>query len=419
VVLALVVIGLQPVPVFGQDEGAHEEQVEAEPQRRPRDYSSVSYALTQHEVENFSEILELSPEQHETMMEMFIEVRRRVFEAGTPVRLASDEWMSLMQEFFDAAPEERDEKKRAMDEKRAEMSRLQAEFGPLKSELAEGFLNDLQLLLRPDQMELFDDAMRWRHRFRLLRYGMIPYSDFSVADVARTMELRIDADRFEGDERPSLESVYEEYEIELDRFLVRRVEAEREFAGGARGMGDGRSGSDDAGSEEDQEKWHEAVGEVNLRLVNMQKKYIRRIASLLTPEDGAAFQQRCYEKAYWHVLLDSAMDERFESLREHPALTDEQRARVEALESEYRRARTPIEEPWIRAIDDYLADGGARIAGAEVPVAVGDPMGEEPGADTLFGFVKQKLDLRRTYTERLEAIRVEFGLDDDAEQPAG
>ncbi|MFU8830065.1 MAG: hypothetical protein ACNA8P_11630, partial [Phycisphaerales bacterium] len=385
VVLAAAMIGLAPTMLFAQGDGEGASKPEAQQQQpRPRGYADTKYHLTMYEVEKFSDRLGLSVEQHELMVIMFSEMRRRVFEAEQPLRGIEDEWITLMREAYRGDRSELDAKLSVAHQKRVEARSQESAFDTMQMELTAEFLEDLSLLLEPEQVGRLDDAMRWRHRHRLLRWGMIPYSDFSVASVARSMDLSVDSSRFDDVEAPSLESIYKEYEIELDRLLVRRVEAERRFAPGARGMGGSRSGTSSIDSEEDKEKWRVAVGEVNLRLVNMQKKYIRRIASLLKPQDAAEFQQRCYEKGYWHVLGDSEMERRFAEVIEHPLLTGEQRSQVEAMRDAYRAARVPIERRWIRALDDFLAKGGARVAGAEVPASMGDPMDETDDADGLF-----------------------------------
>jgi hypothetical protein len=407
-----------PAALFGQSDGVEAKAAEAKPERKPRDYQDTSYALTQYEVEKFSELLDLSPEQHETMMGMFAEVRRRIFEAEMPIRAAEDEWIALMRSAFEGEPAERDAKMEEVENRREAVELMEADFGRLKLELVDEFLADFKLLLLPEQLESFDDVMRWRNRHRLLRWGMIPYTDFSVASMARSMELHIDPSRADEAGTPSLEQIYSEYELELDRMLMSRVLAERRFAPGARGMGEGQSGPRAIESEEDRERWREAVGEVNLRLVNMQKKYIRRIANLLTPEDATAFQQRCYDQAYWHVLGDSIMDRVFTGVIEDPRISEEQRARVEGLREEYRAAIAPLDREWIRAFDDLLEEGGARIAGSEVPVSTGSRLIRDGRDDTLMNFYRKKTELQEAWKERIAKLRVEFGLD-APEQPEG
>lgn len=411
-VMSAAVVGLAPGTLLTQDEGDGDAQAEKEPERKPRDYQSIQYCLTQYEVERFSELLGLTPPQHKTLMSMFHEVRRQVFDLQRPLSQSIDEMVELSSSLGNA---DRDEAVviRAQLEELMERIRVDRErFDSFQYQVVSAFYEDLELLLRPEQLDRLDDAIRWRHRHRLLRWGMIPYSDFSVASVARSMDIRVDAERFKGEEQPSLESIYKEYEIELDRFLMRRVEAERRFASGARGMGGSRSGPSSIDSEEDKEKWRVAVGEVNQRLVNMQKKYIRRIANLLEPEGAAKFQRRCYEKAYWHVLADESMDRLFSELLENPSLTDEQRLHVKAMQADYESAKAPIDREWIRALDECLAKGSARAAGAEVPAAIGDPLNETDDADGLFDFVRRKSDLRSEWKERIAELRVEYGLDE-------
>lgn len=411
VLLRLVCVALFAATVWcgGGAFGAAQDGAGKPQECRSRDYSDTKYSLTQYEVERFSEMLDLSPEQHETMMAIYAEVRRQVFEAEIPLRKSRDDFVEFSMTWFEGPREQVEANRARLREWMEELRTQEAEFSAFQAQVVETFFEDLELVLMPAQADRLDDVIRWRHRHRLLRWGMIPYSDFSVASVARSMDLRVDPSRAEQSAVPALEEVYAEYEKELDRMLMNRVAAERRFAPGARGMGEGESGTRVIESEADQEKWRVAVGEANLRLVNMQKKYIRRIANLLEPEDAAEFQQRCYEKGYWPVLDDSETDRRFAEFIEHPLLTEEQRARVGALQDEYAAAIAPINKEWIRAIDDYLNKGGARIAGAEVPVAIGDPRNR---SDRLFDFSRSQMELRDQYRKRIAELRVEFGLDE-------
>lgn len=355
-----------PASLFGQSDGVEAAALEAKPERKPWDYQDTSYALTQYEVEKFSELLDLSPDQHETMMAMFVEVRRRVFEAEQPVHEAREEFLAFSRDGMAALRADGDTRTQQrylqfqadFDVLHGVVRDREQEFHRFQHGLGEVFFEDLELLLTPDQVGRIDGMIRWRHRFRYLRDGHLPYQQFSVATIARDLDLAVDPQKVEGTAAPALEDIYLQYEIELDGLLLQRRGIRKPSEAKERGA------PEEVAAHRD---WQKRIGAINLRMVSMQKKYIRQIAYLVPVEAAREFEDRCRKLAYPFVLSEPEGKADVQALLDLPGVDEELRERLMAAWSKYQSSRERINERWVRALDALIADERPHILAANSP----------------------------------------------------
>ncbi|MFU8830064.1 MAG: hypothetical protein ACNA8P_11625, partial [Phycisphaerales bacterium] len=294
---------------------------------------------------------------------------------------------------------------------------LDAEWVAKQERLAAELFTDLRLLLDAEQLGRWDGVHRWRHRARLLRWCELPYGKLMVSSIARSMNLQPDPSRFVGDEASVLNEVYGEYEIELDRMLLERAAVEREHVGVARGMG-GDPATIGIGFviEPEELAWQEAVGAMNVRLVAMQKMYIRRISSLVEPEKAVAFERRCREEAYPHVLGQSHAQRSINALVADEGLSEEQRVRVEQMSASYSSERDAMNERWVRMIEAVIAEGAPHVLASPVPVFLGDQRSLIRGDRTFFEMSDGRRALDERWMRRVRDLRAEFARDTSEEE---
>jgi len=376
------------------------------------------YHFTLYEVEQFSERLGLSSEQREIFAAMFSEMQERVMEAERPIREMEAELHELFHDgFLNEDTEWRVSRERAeelmdlMDEIRERRDAMDAAWVAKQERMAAALFEDLKLLLSSEQIERFDEVIRWRHRARLLRWNELPYGKLMVSSIARSMELRPDPSRFGDAEASMLDEIYDEYERELDRLLLERAAVEREHAGLARGMGGNRKMIGIGLLEPSEVVWQKAVGEQNVRIVSMQKKYIGRIASLVEPEIAVAFQRRCREEAYPYVLMRSSAQQSLELLASDEHLSVEQRERVEQMLASHTSQRDAINERWVRMIDDLVANAEPRILASAIPLEIGDPHALRRGDMSFLDISAERKALDERWMERVRGLRAEFAQD--------
>lgn len=416
-----------PIPAPAQD--AQPVAAEAQPAstgtRIPRqNLFAQKHHFTLYEVEQFSERLGLSAEQHEIFAQMFFEMQQRVIEAERPIRELEAELHELFHDgFLNEDSEWRASRERAeelmdlMDEIRERRDTMDAAWVAEQERMTTVLFEDLKLLLSAEQLERFDEVIRWRHRARLLRWCELPYGKLMVSSIARSMELRPDPSRFGDAEASILDEIYDEYEKELDRLLLERAAIEREHVGIARGMG---GDPDTIGIgwivEPEEVAWQEAVGEQNVRIVHMQKKYIGRIASLVDPEQAVAFQARCREAAYPYVLMRSSAQHALESMAADDRLSVEQRERVEQMLASHTSERDALNERWVRMIEEIVAGGEPRILASMLPLDIGDPHALRRGDMRFLDIASERQALDERWMERVRGLRAEFARDADREE---
>lgn len=381
------------------------------------------YHFTLYEVEQFSERLGLSAEQHELFVLMFSAMQERVMEAERPLLDSEKAWKELYNDsMFNKESEWQSSREKAvealdlLDEIQSKTDKLEIEWVELQKKLAEELIADLRLILDAEQLGRLDEAIRWRHRARLLRWNELPYGKLMVSAIARSMDLQPDPSRFGGDEASMLDELYREYEIELDGLLLERAAVERELLGIARGMGGDPDMIGIGFVEPEELAWLEAVGAVNVRLVAMQKKYIRRIASLVDPERAVAFENRCREEAYPYVLMRSNAQQALESLASDERLSVEQRERAAQMLASHTSERTALTERWVRMIEELVADRNPRILASAVPLDIGDPHALRRGDRRFLEISAERKALDERWAKRVQDFRSELNLDASAEE---
>ncbi len=428
VVLAVLLCGAN---ARAQDAPAPAPAAEQEPelvnQGIPRqNLFAQKYHFTPYEVEQYSERLGLSAEQHEIFVALFSAMQERVMEAERPLREAEAQWMEIYEGAFrnrdgetNPSSEERAIAMERLIELREDIDRLEAEWVALQERLGAELFADLRLLLTPEQVERLDGVHRWRHRARLMIWSELPYASQYLPGIVRSMELRPDPARFGADGVGALEAIFEEYDTELDALLLDRVAIEKEHLGIARGLGGDPDLISLSTADPAELAWMEGVGEQNLKIANMQKKYIRRIANLLEPDQARAFQERCRELAFPTVLGKSDALKQLDAMAGDERLSEEQRERVRQMLASYSSERNAINERWVRMIEDVVAEGEPRVLSSSTPLALGDTRAARNGDMSFFEIYASRNALDERWAKRVSDLRAEFGLDDDAEQPAG
>lgn len=253
-------------------------------------------------------------------------------------------------------------------ERSEERRKLMADY----AELAAVLFRDLAWLLPEDgrhRIRRVENA-RLRHLYRASP-GDLPMARVDLASLLVGMPLS-------PEERKSLDTVLDEYEpILLDAlrarqsaheeagvYTVRVVAKSRELD--QRTREDGLTLEEAAATEESlsrddaREKWARIYEPHTQRLAQINREWLGRIEAAITEENAAAYRQRVLEAAYERIYPDPAhADALYEAAYALEDLTDEQRAVLETLHDEFRRAHRLISIE-MRDIDDR--QHGARLS---------------------------------------------------------
>lgn len=239
------------------------------------------------------------------------------------------------------------------------------------AELTAVFFRDLAWLLPEDERHRIRrvENARMRHLYRASP-GDLPEARVDLASLLVGMPLS-------PEERKSLDGVLDEYEpILLDALRARQEAHDEAGIHAARTVTNNKELNErtreesltieEAGAteeyearEEAREKWARIYEPHTQRLAQINREWRGRIEAALTDENAAAYRQRFLEAAYERIHPDPAnAGALYEAAFVLEDLTDEQRAVLETLHDEFRRAHELISIE-MRDIDDR--QHGARL----------------------------------------------------------
>lgn len=273
-----------------------------------------------------------------------------------------------------------------------DFQRKAIEYMGYQEGLKSGLFEDIKLVLTPEQTE------RWPAFERFHRRQHVLDDNQSIVTAARVDLVRVMNDVAEAESSARSEEVVdvvERYEIELDRLLVEKKElSDRQLQEVLEVLEEGKNMMAQMPR---WEKMFDEGRELQVRIRDVNEKYVRLFAARLAPEAQSEFRVEYNERAMPTVYEKGYMDDAFETAAGLESLTPDQRERITALEQEYDREAEGIRAKWAEALRAWQTDvqmmqmwGGGKAGGAEAS--------EQKSA-------KQDLDGR--YYERLRSILTE------------
>ncbi len=156
-------------------------------------------------------------------------------------------------------------------------------------------------------------------------------------DVIRlTRELELDPAL-----RSSIDEVLAQYELDLDRALIKRNEAYERIRSGFGRMRDGDFS--------EMEDLMNAAREASRRVRDVNERYARQVSGLLPEDLRASFERRVREAAFPQVYRASRVQRQLDAAVGFEDLSDEQRERLGAIRASYQRESEALNERLARA----------------------------------------------------------------------
>lgn len=325
--------------------------------------------------------------------ELFTEYRERLM-------VINGDEQAVHQQFADSFRKGRDEGQGMSPEDMMEamqtMERRRNEIAARREALTQEFFEDYKLVLSAEQLEEWPVIERMRRRERELAPGTFPGEVIDLIAVCRELELVFDPDR-DSDGPAALEEVLGRYEIEIDRLLQARM-----AVSAAHPMGDANGGMRFAPEIDSEkfERWQKDFRDAAMRLRNGQQKYVRQVADLLSVDSRAEFEGHIDLLSYPSIFARSSVESQVKAIRGLEDLDEEQRAAIERMEAEYRRARERLDRAWMQAVQAELADGGGmHIMPGNVQVFIVTDMESESAKARL---ARRELD--RDWVKRVRGV---------------
>ncbi len=279
--------------------------------------NTFSPAVTPTELETYAEILGLDEEQHE-VAKILLEGYIQQFQTR------AGEARNRMQRLQDEARESRDR------EQWAAIGEYRAEFETEAGVMEKALFSDLRAVLTPEQSDRWEDLERTRRRQRTLGRGQMSGERVDMIRITDELELGEDS-------RGSIREVLAQYELDLDRALIRRNDTYDTMRGQFRG---GRGGFDRDAIGDLMEKSRDA----SRRVREVNDRYARQISGLLGDDLRGGFDKRVREASFPQVYRETRAQRALSAAAGFEDLSEEQGERIAALASGFGREASTMND---------------------------------------------------------------------------
>lgn len=265
-----------------------------------------------------------------------------------------------------------------------QMPAIIKEFGDRQQAAEAQFIEDIKMLLTPEQLDLYPKVEHHRRREMFLRMGTVSGAGVDVWSIQdRLMQRsRPGSELVSEENRAQVVEVMDRYDMDMDRLLS---DMERMYKEDMRKYSEGSEDMFDFGKMEQRLKPYNDLG---VRIRDLNRDTARRIEPLLTEEGQKQFREQFNMRAYPRVYRKSVAQKLYDAAVKLPDLTAEQKEAIKQSKAQYDREAAPINESWARAIDAAEAKGGGSIGlmmsgfGGGNDPALGEARKARRGVDT-------------------------------------
>lgn len=248
-----------------------------------------------------------------------------------------------MEQFQAESGVARDKSRRLMEEARdfqdfskwREIRDLRTGFSKRSQEMETAFFDDIQMLLDDTQMQRWPALERTRRRLDTIGRGLMSGERVDVIRLVEETELT-------EDQRSPIESILEQYAMDLDRELTKRNQVYDE----AQNYFGSLEGRPDPTELQDLMDRGRAAA---IRVRDINERYARQVASALPEEARAGFEDRVKRLSYPQVYRETRAQQTIAGALGLEDLTDDQRTQIEAIRDSYSRDLTASNDRMVRA----------------------------------------------------------------------
>lgn len=260
--------------------------------------------------------------------------------------------------------------------------------------LTTAFLEDLQLLLTPEQADRWIRVEQTRRRDINLPLGNLPGESVDLIRVAQDLELTAIPEAGDGD---PLQALLDRYAHAMDLHLIEREETLDDFS----------PLNGDIPNPEELAEIMEARTKLSNQIVELNRRFVALMTPILTPEDAQALKALVRELSYPSAYRKSSTDKHIDLVQAFEDLTPDQAAQLRTIADDYKRKAAEIREQLIRALDERAASGssgGVVIMPGGASVMMEIETGAPGDKDPLREARQAKADLEKQYKDRLSKL---------------
>lgn len=218
------------------------------------------------------------------------------------------------------------------------------EYVTRSTKLEKEFLADLRGICMPEQEARMESAERARRRAVGLRHGLVAGEAVDIVKILRQMKV--------DTRRADLAETIEEYERSVDRQLI---EKDRVLRATVDRLSDPEVMNDQNSEEKLIAPLFKQWGAVGGVLRDINRRTVRTIAPLLTPEEAADFEEKVRSASFPRIYGDRRMEKQFEAAVALAGLTPEQKEKIESLRASFRQAVKPLNDTLAHEVEAMQA----------------------------------------------------------------
>lgn len=291
-------------------------------------------SITSEQLDRYSTMLAFTDDQRTAAKALFEGFLAGAQERATKMRAAVEEVRQTFQETRDPSVWQ-------------DLGPKMQEFRTQGQTAEKGFFDDMKSLLTPEQANLWPVVERARRRETGMGqgFGQLSGERVDLVKLVERMELS-------GDSRAKVSPMLESYEQELDRELIRRIDANERLMGEGMGMMQAVMSRDEAAMKK-AEEMVTAAREAGMKVRDTNRRYAAQIEGVLSADEAAKFQAEFKRESFPMVygrprfaqqLIDAAG--KFEDL------SAQQRESLTAIKDGYTRDSNALNTRGEKAIQE-------------------------------------------------------------------
>ncbi|MBL0927014.1 MAG: hypothetical protein IBJ11_05090 [Phycisphaerales bacterium] len=212
------------------------------------------------------------------------------------------------------------------------------EYQKRRTAAADKFMEDLRLVLTPEQEAKWPGLLQERRRERTLPRGGLMSGE--TVDVVRLVR----DEKYPDELNSSLQPVLDQYAAELDRVLAERNKIYED------GMSQGMD-MFNQGRLQEMEDLFAKARDAAKKVRDVNRRYARQIEALLPEDQRAAFAAEFRKRSFPDVFRDRAADREFRTALALPDLSDDQRTQLTQLQESYARESAINNDKMVEAVE--------------------------------------------------------------------
>lgn len=264
--------------------------------------------------------------------------------------------------------------------------------GQRQKELEKTFFDDLKSLCTPEQAVGWDRVERARRREQFTQIGLVSGAGVDLVRV-------LDATKTAPKDAPEFDAAVERYELDMDQRLG---EVRRSFEDMESKQKEMNQNFDMSKLAETMEKVKEMMSSaaVSAKAVrDLNREYTRKLSEMMGEADRAKFLKDVNLRSFPRVYREPHVVKMLAAAADMSDLSAEQRAQIKEVRESYERDAAPLNEAWVKAIQDQEEQNGGTLG-----IMATSWMGEQPGAAEVKAARKARRDLDDAAAERLKAV---------------